>query len=70
MDTSAIAAASTALNQAKQADAVHVAVLKKALDLSGQSALQLIQAASAAAPSNPAHLANPAHLGSLVDIRA
>lgn len=64
MDTSAIAAASIAMNQAKQADAVHLAVLKKAMDLSALGALQLLQAATATAP------ANPAHLGNLIDTRA
>ena len=56
MDLSAIAATATEMTQARTADAVQVTVLKKAMDIEAQSALQLIQAASP--PSNPPHLGN------------
>ena len=38
--------------------ALQVAVLKKALDIQAQGALQLIEAASQVIPSNPPHLGN------------
>ncbi len=62
-DVNAIASAATAMSQARTADAVSMAVLKKALALQGQSALQLIQAATQPAPTP----ANPPHLGNSVD---
>lgn len=60
MDVNAIASVATQMSQARTADAVSVAVLKKALDLQGQGALQLLQAAtlSMAAVNNPPHLGN------------
>jgi hypothetical protein len=54
MDVSAIASIATQMSQVQTADAVHVAVLKKAMDIQEQSALQLLQAV----PNNPAHLGN------------
>jgi hypothetical protein len=54
MDVGAIASASTEMSQVQTADAVQVAVLKKAMDIQEQSALQLLQAV----PNNPAHLGN------------
>ncbi len=56
MDVSAIASTASEMTQAKTADAVQIALLKKAMDIEAQSALQLIQAASQA--SNPPHLGN------------
>lgn len=60
MDVNAIASVATQMSQARTADAVSVAVLKKALDLQGQGALQLVQAAtqSMQAVNNPPHLGN------------
>ena len=44
MDIGSIGSASSALSHAKTGDAVAIAVLKKAIDIQAQSALQLIQA--------------------------
>lgn len=63
MDVSAIANLSTSLSQAKTADAVQVSVLKKALDVNAQGALQLIAAASNIIP------VNPPNLGTQIDIK-
>lgn len=54
MDVSAIAATATAIAQGTTADAVQVAVLKKAMEVEAQGALQLVQAIT----SNPPHLGN------------
>ncbi len=54
MDVSAIASLSTQMSQVQTADAVQVAVLKKAMDIQEQSALQLLQAV----PNNPPNLGN------------
>lgn len=64
MDVNAIASVATHMSQARTADAVSMAVLKKALDLQGQGALQLLQAAtqSMAAVNNPPHLGNNINL--------
>lgn len=53
MDASAIAAAATANSQAQLQQEVSVEVLKKAIDIQANSAMQLIQAipAPAAAPA-------------------
>jgi hypothetical protein len=58
MDVSAIASMATEMSQARTAEALQVAVLKKALDIQAQGALQLIEAASQVIPSNPPHLGN------------
>ena len=63
MDVSSIGSLSTALSQAATGDTVSTLVLKKALDIEAQSALQLLQAV----PPMPS---NPPHLGNAVDIRA
>lgn len=63
MELSTISSASTALQQARTGDAVNTLVFKKALDLQGQGAMQLI----AALPTPPS---NPAHLGNSVDVKA
>lgn len=62
MDTLSIAALATDLSQAKTAQAVQLTVLKKALDIEAQGAMQLVQAAAQAAPAG-----NPPHLGNRVD---
>lgn len=56
MDVSSIASASTAISQAKTGDAVAIAVLRKALDIQEQSALQLIQALPQPATNSPPNL--------------
>ena len=59
MDVSSIASIATELSQAKTADAVSIAVLRKALDIQEQSALQLIQALPTTV--------NPPNLGNSID---
>ncbi len=64
MDIAGIAAVATSMAQTETANAVQMAVLKKALDIEGQSALQLVQAAT------QINYNNPPNLGSGVDIFA
>lgn len=63
MDVSSIGSLSTALSQANTGDAVSTLVLKKALDIQAQSALQLLQAL----PQLPS---NPPNLGNSIDVKA
>lgn len=63
MDITALASLSTALSQAQLGDAVGISVLKKAMDIQEQSALQLLQAL-------PQQYSNPPNLGNSVDVRA
>lgn len=63
MDVSSIGSLSSALAQAKTGDAVGIMVLKKAMDIQAQSALQLLAGLSQAA-------SNPSHLGNAVDVKA
>jgi len=65
MDISGIASAGSAMAQAQTGDAVAILVMKKALEMQAQGALQLVQAAAQSGAAN-----NPAHLGQNVDIRA
>lgn len=58
MDINSIASASSALSQAKTGDAIAIAVLRKALDIEAQSALQLIQALPPIAANSPPNLGN------------
>lgn len=58
MDITGTAAAAASVAQAETADAVHIAVLKKALAIEGQSALQLVRAATQVSYSNPPNLGN------------
>ncbi|MCM8620750.1 MAG: YjfB family protein [Candidatus Accumulibacter sp.] len=58
MNVNGIAAAATEMSQARTADAVQMAVLKKALDVQAQGALQLVEAAAQKVPNNPLHLGN------------
>jgi hypothetical protein len=60
MDVNAIASAASQISQAGTADAVSIAVLKKALDLEAQSAALLVQAATQPmqTSSNPPNLGN------------
>jgi len=64
MDISGIRSLVSGVNQADTANVVQLTVLKKAIDVNAQSALQLIQAASNIIPSNQPHL------GSRIDVRA
>ncbi len=66
MDVNAIASAATGLSQARTADAVSVAVLKKALDIQAQGAAQLVQAATQSMQTTN----NPPHLGNNIDLFA
>jgi hypothetical protein len=56
----ALAASATRLAQARTYDAVQLALLKKALSLSSETALALLQAAGQSRP-------NPSHLGNNID---
>ena len=56
MDISSVGSISTAASQAQTGDAVSIAVLKKAIDLQAQGALQLIDALPQPATSGPSHL--------------
>jgi hypothetical protein len=63
MDVSTISAIATQMSQERTASAVQIAVLKKAMDIEAQGAMQLIQAAVQASamgamPANPPHLGN------------
>ena len=62
MDTLSIASLATEMSQARTAQAVQLTVLKKALDVEAQGALQLVQAAAQVVPT-----ANPPNLGNRVD---
>ena len=63
MDVSALGSLSSSLAQSSAGDAVSTLVLKKAMDIEQQSAMQLLQAL-------PASSSNPPHLGNGVDVRA
>lgn len=63
MDISSVGSLSTALTQAQTGDAVGTLVLKKAMDIQEQSAMQLLQAL----PQPPS---NPVHLGNSIDVKA
>lgn len=63
MDLSGIGSLSTALSQSQTGDAVSTLVLKKAMQIQEESALQLLQAL----PQPPS---NPAHLGQNIDVKA
>lgn len=62
MDMAAIGNMSTALAQARTGDAVAVLVMKKAMNIQAQTALQLLQAL-------PQVASNPSNLGNGVDVR-
>lgn len=62
MDVSSIGSLSTALSQAQTGDAVSTLVLKKAMQIQEQNALQLLQAL-------PQVANNPPNLGNSVDVR-
>jgi len=58
MDTVSIAALASDMSQARTENAVQLAVLKKAMDIEAQGAMQLVQAAVQATPNNPPNLGN------------
>ena len=58
MDVSNIASAATEMAQSSTAQAVQLAVLKKAMDVEAHGAMALVQAASQAIPVNPPNLGN------------
>lgn len=58
MDINSIGNVSAALSQANTGDAVAITVLKKALDIQAQSALQLIQALPQPAPGSTPKVGN------------
>lgn len=58
MDVSTIAALATEMSQIQTANAVQLAVVKMAMNLEGQGALQLLDAAAQSASSNPPNLGN------------
>lgn len=62
MDVSNVASLSGSVAQMKVGDAVGITVLKKAMEIEAQSALQLLQAL-------PQPVSNPPNLGNSVDLR-
>ena len=62
MDVSSIGSSSAALSQAQTGNAVSTLVLKKAMKIQEQNALQLLQAL-------PQVTNNPPNLGNSVDVR-
>lgn len=65
MDVSGLTGLSSALEQAKTGNDLGVQVLKKAMDVEAQGAMQLIQALPQPQGTN-----NPPHLGQNVDVKA
>ena len=65
MDISSVGSLSSALSQANTGDAVGTLVLKKAMDIQAQSAMQLLAALPPVAGSS-----NPPNLGKHIDIKA
>jgi hypothetical protein len=62
MDVTTAASLSSQVAQMKIGDAVGITVLKKAIDLQAQGALQLLDAL-------PAVANNPPHLGNSIDVK-
>ena len=58
MDTVSLAAMASDISQTRLQGAVQLAVLKKAIDIEAQGAMQLVQAAVEATPNNPPNLGN------------
>jgi hypothetical protein len=63
MDVTNLTALATQLATTTTQQAAQIAVLRKAMDLQGQGALQLVNAATQS-------FKNPAHLGSNIDLMA
>lgn len=70
MDSTGIAALATSMSQTQIADSVQTAVLKKAMEIGAQGALQLIDAATQAVPQVTPAAVNPPNLGNVVDVHA
>ncbi len=64
MEITSVASLSTALSQTQLADAVSTTVLRKAIDIQAQGALQLLEAL----PQLPGN--NPPNLGQNIDVKA
>jgi hypothetical protein len=62
MDISSASSLSSALSQVDSRDAVGTAVLKKAIDIQEQNAMQLLEAL-------PQVTSNPPNLGNAVDVK-
>jgi len=62
MDVSNVASLSSSVAQMKVGDSVGISVLKKAMEIEAQGALQLLQAL-------PQPASNPPNLGNSVDVR-
>lgn len=58
MDVSDIAAMATTMAQAQTANAVQMAMLRKAIDIEAAGAMQLLQALPQVAATNPPNLGN------------
>ncbi len=60
MDVTGITALATQMAQTRQVSDAQISVLKKAMDIEAQGAMQLIQTASQVVPSynSPSHLGN------------
>lgn len=65
MDVTGITALATQMSQTRQVSDAQISVLKKAMDIEAQGAMQLIQTASQTAPS--ASYNSPSHLGNNVN---
>ncbi|OQA34815.1 MAG: hypothetical protein BWY57_00214 [Betaproteobacteria bacterium ADurb.Bin341] len=63
MEVTQLSSLASALAAARTGDAVSILVMKKALEMEGQSALQLVAAATQGS-------VNPDHLGQSVDVKA
>jgi hypothetical protein len=63
MDISSVGSLSTALSSSATGDAVGIQVLRKALDIQEQGAMQLLQAL-------PQVSSNPPNLGNSIDVKA
>lgn len=63
MDVASISGQASTLSQSQLSDAVSTAVLRKAIDIQAQGALQLLQA-------RPSVANNPPNLGNTIDVRA
>jgi hypothetical protein len=64
MDVTAIVSVAVEMAQARTAEAVSMAVLKRALEIQAQGDVQLVQAAVQSMPAT----GNPPHLGNAIDI--
>ena len=56
MDINSVSSIASAASQAQTGDAVSIVVLKKAIDLQAQAALQLIDALPQPTTNSPSHL--------------